>query len=175
MPPANHPKPATSKRRPWLWLLLMAGLYFAALSVISSWQGPNAPAILNYSAFLAQIDRNAVRSVTIEGHVVHGEFTDNKNFEVTIPETGPVIERLLQHHVDVGIIDSNGGSAWIAILLMASPVLLLLLLFGVFARRVFPDRGVAGGIFGFGKSRARLYAPEERKVTLADVAGIDEA
>src|SRR5207244_7147650 len=35
--------------------------------------------------------------------------------------------------------------------------------------------GAAGGVFGLGQSRARLYDPERPKTTFADVAGIDDA
>src|SRR5512132_1841021 len=41
-----------------------------------------------------------------------------------------------------------------------------------FMRRM---QGGPGGVLGFGKSRARLMQQDQRRVTFADVAGIDEA
>jgi cell division protease FtsH len=51
------------------------------------------------------------------------------------------------------------------------PLGLILLLWGVFSRRMGPGQGV----MNFGKSRARIYAERETGVTFVDVAGVDEA
>lgn len=51
------------------------------------------------------------------------------------------------------------------------PLGLLVVFWSFFARRLGPGQGV----MNFGKSRARIYAERETGVTLADVAGVEEA
>ncbi|MBK8211842.1 MAG: ATP-dependent zinc metalloprotease FtsH [Rhodospirillales bacterium] len=59
-----------------------------------------------------------------------------------------------------------------SLLISSFPVLLLIGVWIYFMRRM---QGGPGGVLGFGKSRARLMQQDQRRVTFADVAGIDEA
>ena len=59
-----------------------------------------------------------------------------------------------------------------SLLISSFPVLLLIGVWVYFMRRM---QGGPGGVMGFGKSRARLMQQDQRRVTFADVAGIDEA
>src|SRR5881227_2645095 len=60
------------------------------------------------------------------------------------------------------------------ILLNALPILLLVY-FGYMALRGLRQSQQGGGIFGVGRSRAKLYNEERPSTTFADVAGADEA
>lgn len=51
------------------------------------------------------------------------------------------------------------------------PLIVMVLLWGVIARRMNPGQGA----IAFERSRAKIYAEDDVKVTFADVAGIDEA
>ncbi len=160
-----------------LWLFIAAGLFLGAMFAVGTLQQSSGPAVLTYSEFIAQIDANAIRSVKFDGHVAHGVLKSGKTFDVNIPDGAVIADRLLQHNVDVEFADTpNGasGSTWLALFLMVAPVLLLVFFFAAYSRKNGLRRG-GGDVMGFGKSRARLYAPEKKKVTLADVAGIDEA
>ncbi len=157
------------------WIFIAAGLFLAAIFAVGTLEPDSGPTALTYSNFIAQIDANAIRSVKVDGHVAHGEFKSGKKFDVNIPDGAVLADRLLQHNVEVDfadIPDGSSGFAWLTLFLMVVPVLLLFF-FAAYSRKRGLGRG--GDVMGFGKSRARLYAPEKKKVTLADVAGIDEA
>lgn len=59
----------------------------------------------------------------------------------------------------------SGLLSWVA------PMLIFFLIWFYVVRKMGPG----GGVMSFGKSRARIYAEDEVKVTFRDVAGIDEA
>jgi cell division protease FtsH len=159
-----------------LWFFIAAGLFLGIMFAVGTVGPSPGPAMLTYSGFISQIDANAVRSVNIDAHIVHGVSMTGKKFDVNIPDGAAIVDRLLQHHVEIEFADTASGSSgwsWLALLSMIAPVLLLLLFFGAYSRKAGLNR--RGDVLGFGKSPARLYAPEKKKVTLADVAGIDEA
>jgi hypothetical protein len=73
-----------------------------------------------------QVEKDSIRSVSIAGHALHGQYKKGGQFDVTIPDGNETIDRLLQHQVEVEITDA-GGSVWMLTLLMIGPVLLLML------------------------------------------------
>jgi cell division protease FtsH len=80
---------------------------------------------------------------------------------------------LTEKNVQVSAKPPPGPSLLERLLLGFGPTLLLVGLFVLLARRA--SGGGAGGLGGFGRSRARRYEPETgRRTTFADVAGIDE-
>lgn len=67
---------------------------------------------------------------------------------------------------------------WSSILQVIIPMLFIMLIFWFFAQRMqggHNGKGGMGGIFGFGKSPAKMSDKTKEKVTFADVAGEDEA
>jgi cell division protease FtsH len=191
--PRNHPRPnpgdnGAAAQRPWwrnpvLWLLtallLTGGLIFGLLG--SSRQ---ASQHVSYSTFVQQVEADNVRAVTITGYDVAGTFkspipaADRKrsiaDFSTTMPEFGdPALLTLLgQHGVPVDVQPANTwGVVWILLGLAGPLILVLLLGRWVMTRRAAPQ----GGLFGLGRSRARLQMGGASGVTFADVAGADEA
>src|SRR5262249_5891910 len=83
------------------------------------------------------------------------------------------LETLLDEHGVryTGKIDT-GPPFWQTALLNFGPTLLLI--FGLLYLTRRASAG-AGGVFGIGQSRARLYDPERPATTFSDVAGIDDA
>lgn len=67
-----------------------------------------------------------------------------------------------------GILPPGNWENWVMMLMLMAPVVLLFILM---MRRI----GGAGGALAFGRSRGRLYAQDDIKVTFKDVAGITEA
>jgi cell division protease FtsH len=97
------------------------------------------------------------------------------SFATIMPAFGDpgLLPLLEQQHVDVTAQDtSTGGSLLLDIVLSVWPIVLLVGLFVLFARRMQRSQQ---GIFGFGGSKPRLYDVERPKVSFADVAGEDDA
>src|SRR6185437_7884619 len=97
-------------------------------------------------------------------------------FSTTYPsEVGdPTLMSLLRsHHV---IIDVQSPSPpWLVLLLTDGLPVVLMLGVLVWMGRQAARSQSAGGVFGFGRNRARRYTEDRPRVTFADVAGADEA
>ncbi len=191
--PRNRPRPDSGEkgappqriwwRSPVLWLLvallLTGGLI---LGVLGSLRQANQH--VGYSTFVQQVNADNVRSVMITGYDVTGVFktpvipaagkSGITDFTTTLPEFGDteLLALLSQHNVAVDVQPTNTvGVVW-TILGLAGPLMLVFLLGRwAIARRGSPQ----GGIFGMGRSRARLQMSGTSGVTFADVAGADEA
>ncbi len=69
-----------------------------------------------------------------------------------------------------------GGSILLPLLINFGPVLLIILLIYFFVFRAMRNAGGGAGMLGsFGRSRHKMLTKEHSNITLADVAGIDEA
>src|ERR671913_99105 len=142
-----------------------------------------------YTLFRAQVEAGNVASVTGIEDAIDGDFknpvrvpVDDQTQEVTRFSTrrpsfaadDNLWELLTEHNVEVSAEPPPGPSLLERILLGFGPTLLLVGLFVLLARRPTAG-GAAGGLGGFGRSRARRYEPETgKRTTFADVAGIDE-
>jgi cell division protease FtsH len=97
-----------------------------------------------------------------------------KSFTVIFPaEIGdPGLLPLLEAH-KVAVEAQSPPSHWLTFLLTDGfPILLLVGLFVWMGRQ---GARAQSGIFGFSRSKARMYTSDQPKTTFADIAGIDEA
>ena len=133
------------------------------------------------------MQRGQVDAITTQGNDVTGTF---KSAQTLVSSDGKTITTqdfstylpsyidtslsglLSQHHVTVSAKAQDNGSPLLGLLLSFGPALLLIA--GIFwlSRRASNQQQ---GIFGFGRSRARLYDKEQPRVTFADVAGVEES
>ncbi|MCL6567222.1 MAG: ATP-dependent zinc metalloprotease FtsH [Acidobacteriia bacterium] len=133
----------------------------------------------SYTEFLAQVERgNLQGDVTINvGPVtaeVVGEYREPaQKYSVTVDKEvlSSLTETLRAKGVPVRFKEVSRGEWW-AVLVNLLPLLLLAALWVLMIRQM-----QAGGnkALSFGKSRARLLTPQQKKATFKDVAGIDEA
>ena len=128
---------------------------------------------LTYTAFLNEVNEGRVKSITITGTEVKGEFREGKTeLRTTIPENDPDIYKMLREKgVNVRIKEVNSNS-WVNMLINIVPFVLLIA-FWIFIMRQMQSGG--NKALSFGKSRARLHSSQQRKVTFKDVAGAEEA
>src|SRR5215213_4049992 len=183
----------TSPQRPRLfgprfWMLLLGLLvlnWVLSMLLVRPPERTEVP----YTLFRAQVEAGNVASVTGIEDAIDGQFkspvrvpVDDQTQEVTRFSTrrpsfaadDNLWQLLTEHNVEVSAEPPPGPSLLERILLGFGPTLLLVGLFVLLARRATAG-GAAGGLGGFGRSRARRYEPESgRRTTFADVAGIDE-
>jgi len=131
----------------------------------------------NYTNFLAKVQNNSVKDVTIylspNSAELQGEYREGGKFRgVTVANTAiPDVTKALQDHNVLYNYKEVKNADWLTFLVNFGP-LLLLVLFWVFMMKQMQ----AGGnkALSFGKSRARLLTAQQKKATFKDVAGIDE-
>ena len=96
------------------------------------------------------------------------------DFSTVVPQfAGGALEPLLQrHHVEVSAQETVTETSILTTLLFSfGPIVLLIAAFVWLDRR---QMQASGGLFSFGRSKARLYNAQRPATTFADVAGIDE-
>jgi cell division protease FtsH len=107
-----------------------------------------------------------------------GVPTSYQTFTTVVPPNGDpeLLPLLNEHAVVVSATDTSSmGGLGGALIGLAVTVLPLLLLVGFFVYAGRQAQRSQQGIFGIGRSNARLYNEERPGVTFADVAGEDEA
>jgi cell division protease FtsH len=155
-----------------LWIII--GLLLIAL--FNLFQGPGEQVKeteLAFSSFIEKVDSGEIEEVTIQGNEISGRFADGSAFSTYAPNDAGLIERLEKAKVLINARPSDDGSPslW-GMLISWFPMLLLIGVWIFFMRQMQMGGGKA---MGFGKSRARLMADRQGRVTFEDVAGIDEA
>ena len=127
---------------------------------------------LPYSEFKDALKAGKLKDLTITAESINGEIETQKGlqkFQTVRIEDPDLVKELDSEHVKYrGKVDSK----WLTTVISWIFPLILIILFW---RLLFSRMGPETGVMSFGKSRAKIYAEKEKKVTFADVAGIDEA
>jgi len=126
-----------------------------------------------YDQFIALLDSGEIESVVItEGRNVVGKLKDGAEFTTVIPDDPEVHRRIEASGIAITHKPNPQPSYWSTLLTTVLPMVLVL---GVFFFFMQQTQGGGNKVMQFGKSRAKMHmGNEKRKVTFADVAGIDE-
>ncbi len=128
---------------------------------------------VSYSEFKSMVRSGQVAEVWVGETSIRGELKKADGpttLTTTRIEDPKLIEELDQHGVKYS---GEVVSRWLPeVLSWLIPVLLLVALWSFFFRRI---GGAEGGVMSFARSKAKIYAEDDVKVSFADVAGVDEA
>ena len=160
----------------WIVIVLLLALLY---SVFQGGTTRTAANTVSYSDFVRAVELRQVQDVRIQGNTITGTFREPRNgiqkFSTYAPSTPPddqLMPMLIKNvdRVDAGPPEEgvNLGSLFVSWL----PVLVLVGVYIFFLRQMQSGTGRA---MGFGKSKARLLTEKHGRVTVDDVAGIDEA
>lgn len=129
-----------------------------------------------YSQFVQDIKSGQIKDsvhVTPEGltATIDGKLKNGKSFTTRALYDNSLQPMLTSNHVSFDVSPQPKASVWISFLESVVPfVFLFILMFFLFNQA----QGGGNRVMNFGKSKARLYSEEKRKVTFMDVAGADE-
>jgi cell division protease FtsH len=127
---------------------------------------------IKFSDFMSQVDAGDVKEVTVNGNEVRGKRASGETFKTIVPfGYDKPLDELLAKKVQVSVINDQAPT-FTTILITFAPYAILLGIWIFFMRQM-----QAGGnkAMSFGKSKARLLASQQRKITFKDVAGVEEA
>jgi cell division protease FtsH len=174
------PKPNLSSS---IWLVVAGLLVITVLGLFSN-GGTGGPAVIPYSQFQQYLDANKVKQVTVSGSVLHGTLTDampdGKTSFTTVQVPPDLATQLAQHKVEFSGTVSDSGPLG-TLLSWVLPPLLFVGIWMFASRAMMGGRGggfgggFGGGLLSVGRSKAKLVAETDVKVTFSDVAGVDEA
>jgi cell division protease FtsH len=125
-----------------------------------------------YSDFVGFAEKGQVTEVTIQGESITGKLEGGKNFKTYAPKDAGITTLLKEKGVRIAVKPADDTPWYMNILVSWFPMLLLIGVWIFFMRQMQAGGGKA---MAFGKSKARLITDKSKKVTFADVAGIDEA
>lgn len=130
---------------------------------------------LNVNEFIQQVESGNIKDVTItadtERYVINGKLKSGENFTAIAPPNPDLVTFLQEKDVTVKYDKEKGPPWWAGLLSTLLPILLLV---GLFFFMMQQTQGGGSRVMQFGKSRAKLHTDEKKKVTFADVAGVDE-
>jgi cell division protease FtsH len=130
---------------------------------------------IDYSEFKSLVRSGKVQEVVvaterIRGTLKQADSEGRQNFVAVRIEDPKLIEDLERYGVRYS---GELTSRWMGELLgWIIPLLFIIGLWTIFFRRM---SGAEGGVMSFARSRAKVYAEDDVKVSFADVAGVDEA
>lgn len=163
------PAEAAPFRGVWVFLTLMLAMMIVQL--LFTTQGGRT---VSYSEFREMVRAGRVSEVVIGVGEIRGTEgdgqTSTQRFTVVPVEDPDLLAELEAHGVTVS---GEVESTWLPTLFIwLLPIAVIVLLWGAAFRQLGKTQG---GAMAFGKSRARIYAEDDVKVSFADVAGVDEA
>src|SRR5213083_1160951 len=125
-----------------------------------------------FSDFFTAVEKGEVSEVVIQGRTIHGKFRNEERFKTFVPEDPDLMRTLREKGVKITVRPEEGDPWYVAVLIQWFPMLLLIGVWVFFMRQMQMGGGKA---MSFGKSRARLLAENQHRVTFNDVAGVEEA
>ena len=156
-----------------IWLIIALG---ALLLFHYCKQSPDRYHAIPYTEFLKKVDGGLLSKVTFINNTILWESADGSFFKTVVPENNTALDLLLRKNIVVRAEEPPQTPWFLQTLLSWLPFLLFALLWFFYFQKGSGQGGGGGGrALAFGKSRARLINPEESKIKLDDVAGIDEA
>ncbi|MCU0480267.1 MAG: ATP-dependent zinc metalloprotease FtsH [Anaerolineae bacterium] len=182
-PQSENPNPQQDWRK-WIWpVLIVLGLTWFFLIMMSGTPSVGTGTPTNYSVVYQQAQNRNVRDMVFRGAEATGVFISPvnnangqpiTNFSVIIPTEvaqGQLLEVLNANEI-VFRFDANETPALLTFLFQLAPFLLIIAFLVWTARRAQRQMGSA---MGFGRTQAREYTVERPQVTFNDVAGQDAA
>ena len=152
----------------WVFVCLFMILLFNLFTVPN--QHPEDPVI--FSEFMAHLEKGDVERVIIKNNNISAILKDGTRIQTYAVEYPDLVNVLQEKSVQIEAKPPEDNPWYITFLLSWGPFILFLGLWFFLMRQMQIGGNRA---LSFGKSRARLLTEEKKKVTFADVAGVDEA
>jgi cell division protease FtsH len=145
------------------------GAILIVLLIQSYWTSREPQDVIPYSEFKELLRTDKIKELTINPESINGQTETKRRFQTVRVEDADLVKELEAHRVKyTGKVDSK----WLMnILSWIIPLVFFFFIWRILFSRIGPETSV----MSFGKSRAKIYAEKEKKITFADVAGIDEA
>ncbi len=157
-------------------------IFLVVIGVVSYFNGSTQQTkSISYDTFVSRLESGEVRSVELQpknGGVfeVKGQFSDSNqdDYFVTYAPNTEELQRKINEKVKNTKIDyqpAEETSAWVTFFTSIIPFVIIFILFFFLLNQA---QGGGSRVMNFGKSKAKLYNDDKKKVRFRDVAGADE-
>ena len=163
-------KPTLKKTHFTIWYFVIA--FLIILFIQNYFVMKKTEDVISYSEFKEALRANKIKDITITPETISGEReTENgpRKFQTVRVEDSDLVKELEASKIKyTGKVESK----WLMnILSWIIPLVFFFFIWRILFSRIGPETSV----MSFGKSRAKIFAEKDKKITFADVAGIDEA
>ena len=153
-------------------LVVLLGFMVLAFNLFESNKGQSAVRI-PINTVLELAEKGKLEEVKIKDNLLTGITTDGQRIETGIPPGSDIVNKLIEKGVKVEVAVQE--SSWLVPFLISwLPILLFIGIWIYMMRQVSGGGNPTSRAFSFGKSRAKVYIDEKPKVTLENVAGMEE-
>jgi len=155
-------------------------IFLVIIGVVSFFTGANPKTEqITYNEFISDLNNGNVKEMTVQPvrgvFEVRGEMKDAKDGEsfLTYIPTEQGLNRVDEaaEANKVNIIPAEETSGWVTFFTSIIPFVIIFILFFFLLNQA---QGGGSRVMNFGKSKAKLYSEEKKKVKFKDVAGADE-
>ncbi len=161
-----------------IWLLIGLGLMVVFNKFNDTRDTKNT---VPYSQFIGELEGGQVKSIVIEGNNmqsqwINGVRKDDSKFTTFAPFDPQLVNDLIKNKVTFQA-KPKEESLLMNIFISWFPMLLLIGIWIYFMKGAAGGKGGGGigGVFGFGKSRAKMIDSKENLIRFNDVAGCEES
>lgn len=157
-------------------------IFLVIIGVVSFFNGNNEPTDhITYDKFVSHLEQGEIETVSMqpEGGVyeVRGKLKGDeaKEFITYITNNDPMLARIDQAAVNgqvkLEVFKAKETSGWVTFFTSIIPFVIIFILFFFLLNQA---QGGGSRVMNFGKSKAKLYNDDKKKVRFKDVAGADE-
>ncbi len=154
----------------WPYIILILGIVI----VFQFLSNGSSPQQISWSQFQTDMSNHEIKSLKVSNDgttmQLDGTLTDNTVFTSRALYNNTLVNEISKLP-NVTINAPSSLSNWLSIAYIGIPLLLGLFLFFMLFNQ---GQGGNNRVMNFGRSRARLYTEDKRRVTFEDVAGADE-
>lgn len=152
-------------------------IFLVIIGVVSFFNGSNEPTDhISYDKFVTQLENGEVKSFSMQPergvYEVRGVLeAGDKKFITYIPNSEKILDRIDKADSKVEVMPAKETSGWVTFFTSIIPFVIIFILFFFLLNQA---QGGGSRVMNFGKSKARLYNDDKKKVRFRDVAGADE-
>ncbi|CAM4247470.1 ATP-dependent zinc metalloprotease FtsH [Lederbergia lenta] len=155
-------------------------LIFLVLIGIVSWFNNSNETTKNisYDEFVTHLESGDIKEFSMQPergvYVVKGNLKgaeEGAQFQTYVMNSPAMLDRIDAASVKKEVMPAKETSGWVSFFTMIIPFVIIFILFFFLMNQA---QGGGGRVMNFGKSKAKLYTEEKKKVRFKDVAGADE-
>ncbi|KGP71827.1 ATP-dependent zinc metalloprotease FtsH [Pontibacillus yanchengensis] len=167
--------------------IFYALIFLVVIGVVGLFNGDNQQDTqLSYPQFKEQLSNGQIETMTVQytnhaynvtGKLASGDEEGNNSYTAIIPDNEQIVSNLTDIAEEQGLGEdlsfeaAEEPSGWVTFLTSIIPFVIIFILFFFLLNQA---QGGGSKVMNFGKSKAKLFSEDKKKVRFKDVAGADE-
>ncbi|SDK60734.1 ATP-dependent zinc metalloprotease FtsH [Sediminibacillus albus] len=156
-------------------------IFLVVIGIVGVFNGQNNQETeYNVNEFMQALNNGEISEMTMQPsngvYRITGELTggDNETFITNVPDNPEIVSSITNQATEQDVLyveEEEQPSGWVTFLTTMIPFVIIFILFFFLLNQA---QGGGSRVMNFGKSKAKLYSEEKKKVRFKDVAGADE-